>query len=69
VENYGEVIWNGTMDAQHQKSQQRQASELSQELTKKRNASYPRRHPTTVSKENQQVIDMRSDWTREKQQT
>jgi len=69
VETYGEVIWNGTMDAQHQKSQQRQASELPQEPAKKRNGSYPRRHPTTVSKENQQVIDMRSDWTREKQQT
>jgi hypothetical protein len=63
------VLWSGTKDTEFQKAQQRQASELPQEPTRKRNASYPRRHPTSVSKEDQRIIDMRSDWTREKQQT
>jgi hypothetical protein len=60
-----EVVWNGTQDAQHAKAQQRPAPSI--EEHKGNRPVFP--SGFGHAKEDKAVIDLRSRWQKEKQQT
>jgi hypothetical protein len=68
VEPYGEVIWNGTKDAEFQKSQQRQPDVQTGQPVKNPGSSGRVWHVKHATAEDQRVIDMRSNWQRRREQ-
>jgi len=65
VEPYGEVVWNGTRDAERQRSQQRQPSELEAQHVRREALCGKRRSHATV--DDPQAARIREQWHRENQ--
>lgn len=67
MEPYGEVIWNGSMDREFQKSQQRPAPQVP--VARGKTGHVQLRADGPRAYEEKIVDDLRDRWTREKQQT